>query len=153
MVYQLKRKQQLNIDLNQAWKFFSNPINLNEITPKDMNFKICWEVPHSIHSGQMILYKISPFFNFEINWLTEITHYQDKKFFVDNQVKGPYKLWHHQHRFTENDQGVLMVDIITYEVSLGIIGEIFRQIYIRKKIESIFDFRLDFLEKKFNTHA
>ncbi|MCB9201827.1 MAG: SRPBCC family protein [Flavobacteriales bacterium] len=150
MVYQLKRKQQLRISLDTAWDFFSNPKNLNEITPKDMCFRIVSELEDKMYQGQVILYQVSPVLNIPTTWLTEITHVEDKKYFVDNQVVGPYSLWHHQHKFTENKNGVLMEDIVTYKLPFGILGKLAHTIFVKKKLEHIFDYRFQYLEKKFN---
>lgn len=150
MVYQLKRKQQLRISLDTAWDFFSNPKNLNEITPKDMCFRIVSELEDKMYQGQVILYQVSPVLNIPTTWLTEITHVEDKKYFVDNQVVGPYSLWHHQHKFTENENGVLMEDIVTYKLPLGFLGVLVHSFFVKKKLKNIFDYRFQYLEKKFN---
>ena len=76
-----------------------------------------------------------------MEWITEITHVVDKKLFVDEQRKGPYKMWHHQHHFEKVDGGVLMTDILHYEVPAGFLGNLLNQIFIRKKVLEIFKYR------------
>ena len=69
--------------------------------------------------------------------------------FVDNQLKGPYKLWEHTHTFTEKEDGVLMHDIVKYQIPFGFLGTIAHSLIIRKKLEHIFSFRKEILEKIF----
>jgi ligand-binding SRPBCC domain-containing protein len=76
-----------------------------------------------------------------MEWVTEITHVKDKSFFVDEQRVGPYKLWHHEHHFKEIDQGVEMIDIVSYEPPFGILGKIIHPFIIKPKLEEIFAFR------------
>ena len=93
-LYQLKTKQKLPISVIKAWDFFSNPKNLKEITPKEMNFKILSGADKSIFAGQIIQYKVTPILGISTKWVTEITHVKDKEYFVDEQRFGPYSLWH-----------------------------------------------------------
>ena len=67
-----------------------------------------------------------------MNWLTEITQVKDKSFFIDEQRMGPYKMWHHQHIFEEQNEGVLMTDIVTYIPPFGIVGDIANTFFIHK---------------------
>ena len=99
--------QQLPISLEEAWIFFSNPANLKEITPADMGFQIVSKYHGTdMYAGQVIEYKVRPLFRIPIYWMTEITHVEDKKYFVDEQRFGPYSLWHHQHHFKEIEGGI-----------------------------------------------
>ena len=99
----LKVSQELDISLDEAWDFFSNPKNLSEITPKDMGFNITSEIPNQMYIGQIVSYKVAPILGINLNWVTEITHINDKMFFVDEQRFGPYKMWHHEHLFLQKD--------------------------------------------------
>jgi len=97
----LVRKQFLPIDLDTAWDYFSSPDNLNEITPEDMVFQTISEVPDKMYEGLFIVYRLKPMLNIPVKWVTEITHVVPKKFFVDEQRKGPYNIWHHELHFEE----------------------------------------------------
>ena len=101
-LYQLKTKQNIPISIDKAWSFFSNPENLKEITPKEMNFTIISGANRSIYSGQIIQYKVTPMLGISTKWVTEITHVKEKEYFVDEQRFGPYALWHHKHFIKEN---------------------------------------------------
>ena len=100
-IYTLKTTQKLNIDIKTAWDFFSTPKNLQEITPDDLSFEILSDLPDKMYPGLIIEYFIKPFPFVKFNWVTEITHVDEPKYFVDEQRFGPYKFWHHKHIFTE----------------------------------------------------
>ncbi len=90
--------QIVNTTIGACWDFFSDPANLSVITPPDMNFRIIFPDPMpAMYEGLVIRYTVSPLFGIPMEWITEITHVKDKTYFVDNQLKGPFKLWHHQH--------------------------------------------------------
>jgi ligand-binding SRPBCC domain-containing protein len=84
-----------------------------------------------------------------MKWITEIKYVHDKQFFVDEQRKGPYKIWHHEHHFKEVEGGVEMTDIVSYEVPLGILGRIAHPIIVKKKLEEIFDYRFKRVDELF----
>lgn len=140
-MYTLQTSQKLPITLEQAWDFFSDPKNLNTITPDSMKFKTLSGDDRKMFQGQIIRYKISPFPLISMEWITEISHVEDRRFFVDEQRFGPYKFWHHKHFFTEIDGGVFMEDIVDYKVPFGIIGKLFHPLIVRPKLKEIFVFR------------
>lgn len=151
MIHQLIRKQQLNCDLETAWNFFSSANNLSVITPPEMKFVVLTELKNDdIYEGMTIDYHVSPLLNIKLNWQTEIVQVEHLKNFIDFQNKGPYKVWHHYHEFTKNEDGVLMKDVVDYELPLGFLGEIAHSLFVKKKIESIFDYRKEVLEVLFN---
>jgi ligand-binding SRPBCC domain-containing protein len=145
----LKQEQFLPITLDEAWKFFATPKNLNEVTPDDMVFEIISELPDIMYAGLLINYRLKPMFNIPINWCTEITHIQEKEYFVDEQRKGPYRIWHHEHHFKAVDGGVLMTDILHYDVGKWIFGRIAGKLFVDKKVKSIFEYRNRTLETYF----
>ena len=118
-VYSFKTVQQIPISLDEAWDFFSNPANLANITPDGMGFKTISKFHgDTMYAGQVIEYKVSPVLGIPLYWMTEITHVDDKKYFVDEQRYGPYNMWHHQHHFKTIDGGVEMTDIVHYKLPL-----------------------------------
>ncbi|MBU2526076.1 MAG: SRPBCC family protein [Bacteroidetes bacterium] len=133
--------QKLPIPLDQAWDFLSNPANLSVITPPDMGFVIRSGADRKMYPGQIIHYWVSPFAGIKTQWVTEITHVQNQQFFVDEQRFGPYKMWHHKHFLKAVDGGVEMEDIIHYVIPFGFLGTVAHQLFIRKKLETIFEFR------------
>ncbi len=143
------QEQFLPISLDTAWSFFSNPANLNEITPEDMVFKITSTPPSIMYEGLFITYKIKPILNLEFDWCTEITHIKDKQFFVDEQRKGPYNIWHHEHHFKEVNGGVLMTDILHYDIGKGPFGWIAGKLFVHKRVNEIFTYRQEKLKDLF----
>ena len=149
-MYQLKRKQLVKTDLKTCWDFFSSPQNLKKITPEYMGFNIKYELPEKMYEGLMIEYTVKPVLGIPMTWVTEIKTVKDNLFFVDEQRKGPYKIWHHEHHFKEVDGGIEMTDIVSYEIPLGIIGRLAHSLFVRKKLESIFNYRIQMVDEIFS---
>lgn len=149
-MYQLIKKQIVHTDINTCWDFFSNPANLKVITPDYMGFNVKTQTPNEMYEGLIIGYSVSPLLNIPMEWVTEITHVKDKLFFVDEQRVGPYKLWHHEHHFKEVEEGVEMIDIVSYEPPFGILGKIVHPFIIKPKLEQIFAYRFQKVEAIFN---
>ena len=146
----LKTVQKLPIDLKTAWDFFSSPENLKVITPQYMGFEVTSEYREKkMYPGMIITYKVTPLFNVAMNWATEITHVKEPYYFVDEQRFGPYKFWHHQHKFYEVEGGVEMVDILHYKVGFGFIGRIMNLLVVKRQLNQIFEFRYRKLEEMF----
>lgn len=149
-VYTLNKKQFLPITLNQAWDFFSSPVNLKKITPEYMGFKITSDLGDGkMYPGQIISYVVTPVLGIPMSWTTEITHVLDKKYFVDEQRFGPYSFWHHQHWFREVEGGIEMTDIVNYSLPLGLLGRIANSLFVKNKLQEIFDFRESVVNKYF----
>jgi len=141
-MYQIKRIQNIPIDLKKAWDFFSQPDNLKLITPDYLNFRILSKSDAGeMYPGMIITYTLSPLFHISINWATEISQVKEYKYFIDNQIKGPYKIWHHEHHFKETEQGVEMRDILYYEIPYGFVGRFLHKLIIGKKVNEIFNYR------------
>lgn len=146
---QLFYEQKINTDLDNLWKFISSPKNLSKITPSYMDFKILSKVPNEMYEGLIISYTVKPILGVKMNWVTEITHIKDKKYFVDEQRKGPYKMWHHEHILIETDNGIIMKDIISYIPPFGVLGQILNVFFIKRQVEGIFKYRTEVLNKIF----
>lgn len=151
MRYQLYREQQLNCDIDTAWDFFSSPHNLSKLTPKEMGFTVRSKDLNPEISEEMIIeYKITPILGIPLKWITRITQVEKYKSFTDFQVKGPYRYWNHFHEFIPNENGVLMKDTIDYEMPFGLLGTIVHRLFVKKKLENIFQHRFETLDKRFN---
>ncbi len=150
MIYQLKRQQSLNCSISEAWSFFSTPRNLDRLTPDSVGFKITHCTSESMHPGQMIGYKVkvAPFI--WLTWLTEITIVNDQKSFIDEQRLGPYKIWHHIHRFETQGHDVLMTDEVTYVMPFGILGKIAHALFVKRQLQHIFDERKQLTDSIFS---
>lgn len=90
-LYILHKKQKLGITKKEAWEFFSNPANLPLITPPWLDFNITSEIDSKMYPGMIVTYTVTPFLNFRIKWVSEITHVREPDYFVDEQRSGPYK--------------------------------------------------------------
>jgi ligand-binding SRPBCC domain-containing protein len=140
--YQLKTEQFVPASIDQVWDFISSPKNLKEITPSYMGFEITSDQSEcKMYPGMIISYKVSPLLGLKMTWVTEITHVDDKKYFVDEQRMGPYKMWHHQHKLKAVEGGVMMEDIVTYQPPFGIFGAIANSLFIKRQLKQIFDYR------------
>ncbi|TAE38391.1 MAG: hypothetical protein EAY66_04170 [Sphingobacteriales bacterium] len=136
-------EQKLPISLDEAWDFFSSPLNLSKITPKSMNFIITSDYKKltKMYAGMLITYKVSPLWGIKMDWVTEITHVKPGEYFIDEQRFGPFALWHHEHHFKAIDGGVLMTDKLIYGVPFGIIGQIANALVVQKQTNDIFSYR------------
>ena len=148
-IYTLEVQQFINSSLDEAWNFFSSPGNLSKITPQHMGFQITSGEPAKMYPGQIITYRVSPFPGITTNWVTEITHVSEGRFFVDEQRFGPYRMWHHEHHFENRDNGVLMTDRVSYKLPFGVLGRMAHFLFVRKQLNQIFAFRKEYLDRMF----
>lgn len=146
--------QLLPINIEDAWNFFSSAKNLAVITPPELDFKILSALDDKeIYEGMLIDYKVKPLFGIPVRWQTEIFKVNKPAQFTDRQLRGPYKIWEHTHRFFEKENGVLMEDEVNYQLPFGIIGEAAHRMLVQKKIKEIFDFRREILMKIFKQNG
>ncbi len=148
-VWQLRSLTLIDRPVEVLWPFFSDPRNLEKITPASMRFRILTPMPHKSYQGLMISYRVSPMPWFRTSWLTEITAVEEGRYFVDEQRKGPYAMWHHEHHFETVEGGTLCTDIVTYRVPFGIIGHLAHHLFIRKQLMKIFSYREKVLQQLF----
>ena len=141
MIHYLQREQIIPESLEKVWDYFSNPYNLNEITPLDMKFEIVSGGDVRMYEGQIIEYRVEFVRGLPSLWLTEITHVEEGSYFVDEQRVGPYRFWAHEHRFISVQGGVKMKDKVTYVAPFGPLGDLVTAMWIRRKLEGIFDYR------------
>ncbi len=152
-LYQFERTQKVNASIAEVWDFISSPANLKEITPDYMGFDITSKnKSEKMYEGILISYSVKPLLGIKTNWVTEITHIKEGEFFIDEQRAGPYKLWHHQHFIEKIPNGVLMKDIVSYIPPFGFLGAIANQFIIKSKLEQIFAYRKEALEKKYGLY-
>jgi ligand-binding SRPBCC domain-containing protein len=148
--HSLKSVQKIPGSLEEVWAFFSDPSNLNNITPEHMKFRVISKHHgNNIYAGQIFEYRLRPLLGIPIYWMTEITHVSEPNYFVDEQRKGPYVFWQHQHHFKAIEGGVEMTDIVHYKNPLGALGNLANGIFVRNKLKQIFEHRFNEVEKKF----
>jgi len=150
-LYKIESKQIINKPLEDVFSFFSRPENLSLITPARLNFNILTPAPIQMRQGTVIDYTIK-IFKFPIHWRTLITTYEPPFKFVDEQMKGPYTLWHHTHIFRETDQGVEIIDEVHYSIPVGILGRLLHFLWIKNDLKNIFEHRKVVIEKLFQNN-
>ena len=151
-LYTLYAKQIVDKEIDFLWDFFSKPSNLNKLTPEDVEFKIISGKSDNFYEGKIISYKIKPFKLVTLNWITEISQVKEGSYFIDNQISGPYKMWHHEHHFKSNNDGTTeIIDKVKYKLPFYILGRISHKIFIKRKLIKIFNFRQKKIKELFNS--
>ena len=146
----LKTVQKIPVDIRTAWEFFSSPGNLKVITPPGMGFNITSQYSEDkMYSGMIITYIVKPFPLIPVKWVTEITHVSEPYYFVDEQRFGPYRFWHHQHKFREIVGGTEVTDIIHYKLPFWFIGKIVYRLIVKRQLKKIFDYRSEKMKEIF----
>jgi ligand-binding SRPBCC domain-containing protein len=138
--YTLQRELSVRHPLPKVFEFFSRPENLERITPPWMGFRILTPPPIRMKRGTTILYGLRVR-GIPIRWLTEIERWNPPYEFADIQAKGPYKLWHHTHRFSEVEGRTSIVDIVHYALPFGPLGRLAHRLQVARDLDQIFDFR------------
>ena len=149
-IHTLEQQQTLPISQEEAWEFFSSPANLEQITPSDVGFEITSPLEEKMFEGQIITYRVKIAPAVRVTWVTEIKSVIEGRSFVDEQRFGPYKFWHHRHEFESVDGGVLMRDRVHYALPFGPFGALVHAIFVRRKLEWIFQSRKQILAKRFD---
>lgn len=141
-MYQLERELVLNSPAQDVWNFLANPVNLNELTPPDLEFEILSKLPERMYNGLTIHYAIGiPLFGRRF-WLTEIKHIEEGRSFVDEQRHGPYRFWYHYHAVEPIADGrARMIDSVTYQLPFGLLGRFVHEVQVKKMLVGIFDYR------------
>jgi ligand-binding SRPBCC domain-containing protein len=136
----LLREQVLPGAPEQVFEFFADAANLEQITPEWLGFRIVTPKPIEMAPGTLIEYRLR-LHHLPVRWLTRIESWEPGKRFVDVQVEGPYRLWHHTHSFEPHGQGTRVRDQVRYALPLGPLGELAHRLFVRRDLERIFEFR------------
>lgn len=141
VLHQLHEQAQwLPDDRAKVFSFFCRPENLENITPRWLNFKIVGASTNEVEEGTVFDYKLRVR-GLPLKWKTVIEKWTPEKEFVDWQKRGPYETWYHTHRFTPYKGGTLMEDIVYYKVPGGFLGELILGPLIKRDIQKIFEYR------------
>lgn len=144
--YLLTQRQTIPADLKTTFEFFSDPYNLEEITPDRLQFNILDCEPLPVTDGTKIHYSLN-IWGIPITWISEITRWNPPHDFRDVMKRGPYRTWQHTHRFEESGDETVMTDEVYYELPFGVLGRLFGGWLVRWDVSSIFSYRA----KKFRT--
>jgi hypothetical protein len=147
-VHTLARVQLIPASLDEVFEFFEKPENLAHITPHWLGFRILTPLPIDMKVGTVIDY-IVRWLGMQVRWRTLITSYQPRVKFVDEQIMGPYSLWHHTHAFVGRDRATEMTDSVRYVLPGGFLGEAVHALLVRRQIEKIFEYRGKMIQTMF----
>jgi ligand-binding SRPBCC domain-containing protein len=146
--HRLEQTQLIPAPRAQVFDFFSAAENLERLTPDFLSFRIVTPLPIEMREGQHIEYRIS-LGPVPMSWLTEIREWRPLERFVDVQLRGPYRRWHHLHEFREVAGGTEMHDVVDYELPLGPLGAIAHSLMVKRTLGRIFAFRREAVERAF----
>jgi uncharacterized protein len=136
----LHREQWLPLPQAEVFSFFCEARNLDRITPPWLHFRVLGQSGHELSAGTLIHYRLA-WHGMPLVWTSRIEEWLPPRRFVDLQLKGPYRLWHHTHSFEALHGGTLMVDTIRYAVPFGTMGDFCAGWLVRRDVEQIFDYR------------
>jgi ligand-binding SRPBCC domain-containing protein len=138
--YTLTFTQQVPRPLPEVFTFFSRAENLEAITPVFLHFKILSVAPQPVQEGTLISYSLR-LHGIPLRWTSKIIEWEPPHKFVDLQLSGPYKVWHHEHRFEASDGGTLITDRVTLALPFGVLGRIAYKLRVHAEVKEIFAFR------------
>ena len=147
--YTLTREQLIPRPRKEVFAFFEDAANLETITPPWLHFRILTQLPIEMRTGALIEYRLR-LYGLPIWWRTRIEEYEPPFRFVDQQLRGPYKLWHHTHEFEEIADGTRMKDTVRYELPFGPLGSWTHTLTVHRLLQRIFDFRYEVIERQFS---
>ncbi len=140
MPYLLERSLFVPRPRAEVFAFFADACNLERITPAFLHFRILTPGPIPMRAGTLIDYELK-LYGIRFHWKTLIEEFTPASSFVDVQLTGPYRKWHHRHIFEDVPGGTEMRDRVEYEMPLGPIGAVARALLVRRSLDRIFDYR------------
>lgn len=148
----LEQVQLIPASIEEVFPFFADAHNLERITPPFLNFKILTPAPIEMRTGALLDYQIR-LYGAPMRWRTVIEDWEPGVRFIDRQLRGPYKLWHHTHEFHATREGTVMVDRVRYLIPYGPIGELARRFFVGRTLEKIFAYRYRMIAEIFTADA
>jgi ligand-binding SRPBCC domain-containing protein len=139
-VHVLRRRQELAHPLEQVFEFFAAAHNLERITPPWLRFEVRTPEPVRMEPGALIDYRLH-YRGVPLGWTSQIEVWEPGRQFVDRQLRGPYRLWHHRHTFVEAGAGTVIEDEVHYAAPFGVLGELAQPLFVERDLERIFDYR------------
>jgi ligand-binding SRPBCC domain-containing protein len=138
-IYELEREQRIGRPLHEVFEFFARAGNLELITPPWLRFQIS-EEPDPVRAGARISYRLR-LHSVPLRWVSVIEEFEPDRCFVDRQIHGPYRLWHHRHEFAADGDGTIMRDRVRYALPFGVAGALAHRLFVRRDLDRIFAFR------------
>ena len=144
--YQLQTSLWLPQPREQIFAFFFDPKNLEKITPRWLRFEILSPTELAVGRGTRIDYRLRVR-GLPIRWQSEITVWEPPARFVDQQTRGPYQVWIHEHTFSEHEGGTIAGDNVVYAVPGG---KLVQKLFVAPDLDRIFHYRHEVLRNIFN---
>jgi ligand-binding SRPBCC domain-containing protein len=141
-IHTLRREQRLPGAPEAVFGFFADARNLEAITPPLLRFRVVTPTPIVMGAGTRIRYRLRVH-GVPLSWLTEITAWEPPHRFVDEQLDGPYALWHHTHTFEPDGDETVMRDVVRYRIGFGALGALADAVLVRRDLDRIFDYRAE----------
>ena len=139
-VHELHREQLVPRPLDETFAFFAQARNLERITPPWLRFEVVTPEPSEMDTGTHIDYRLH-LHGIPMRWTARIEDWRPGREFVDRQVRGPYRLWHHRHLFARHPDGTIVTDHVRYALPAGVLGEAAHAVVVRRDLDRIFAFR------------
>ena len=136
----LRQEQLVPGPLDEVFPFFAEARNLERITPPWLAFRVVTPEPIEMRPGTLIEYRLR-LHGVPVRWLTRIEEFEAGRGFVDVQLRGPYRLWHHRHEFEARGEQTLVRDTVHYAMPFGLLGALAHLALVRRDLQGIFDFR------------
>ncbi len=147
-VYTLRCEMVAPIPIAEAFRVFEDPYNLARITPPWLNFRVTSKERVAMRKGAEIDYVIR-WMGIPMRWRTLITQYDPPDHFVDEEVKGPYALWRHEHTFEAVPEGTRVRDRVDYALPFGVLGRAAHALTVGAQLVKIFEYRQMKLDELF----
>jgi ligand-binding SRPBCC domain-containing protein len=136
-VFSLDSEQFIAEPREAVFAFFADARNLERITPAWLSFELLGPGPVAMAEGTTLDYRLR-LHGIPLRWRSEITAWEPPRRFVDVQIRGPYRLWEHEHAFEERAGGTVVVDRVRYAVPGG---ALVNRLLVRRDVERIFAYR------------
>jgi ligand-binding SRPBCC domain-containing protein len=142
----LERTQRVELPIEETYELFADAFNLEALTPPLLRFRVVTPPPIEMGVGTLIEYRLR-LHRVPVRWQTRIEAWDPPHRFIDNQLRGPYRLWHHTHRFEPDGGATLIHDRVRYRIGFGPLGAFADRLLVRRDLERIFDFRREAIAK------
>ncbi len=136
----IEREQFVDRPLEEVFAFYSEARNLERLTPDWLSFQVLTPAPIEMKAGTRIEYRLR-LHGLPLKWVSRIEAWEPRRGFVDRQIAGPYREWHHRHEFEASGTGTIVRDRVRYELPFGPFGEVARRLFVARDLKRVFDYR------------